>query len=249
MADTEILHAIDNKVLTITLNRPAKKNAITDVMYVEITALLRRADADDNIHIIVFRGSGDAFCGGTDISVFTENKKRDQVHPAVDFVTALSEIRKPVIAAVHGVAVGVGATMLFHFDIILAAEGARFRLPFVDFGMLPDAVSSLLLPATVGYFRAARMLMEADFVDAAYMAQIGIVTEVTAPEDLHESAERLAISLAQKSNDALCTTKRLLRHSPSEIRDRASLEFREMARIMADREKFKKGFDDYSARI
>ncbi len=249
MTANQIEATVHNNILTVTLNRPDKKNALSDEMYVDLTRNLRRADEDDDIHIVVLQGAGDAFCCGTDFSGFSESRKPGDVHPAVEFVTALMEAKKPIIAAVHGVAIGVGATMLLHCDVILAAEGTRFRFPFADLGMVPEAVSTLLLPASVGYHRAARLFFESDFVDARYMADIGLVSEMTPSAELRSRARALAERLSKKSTVALTATKKLLRHTTEEMKERAALEFSELARILSDRGSFEQRFSAYKAKM
>lgn len=245
MTYEQVSVSVENHVLTITLNRPGKRNAFTEVMYSELTSILTDADRDPDVHVALIHGAGEVFSAGADFSDFSDPLRRDDVHPAVEFVPALIRFRKPIIAAVHGIAAGVAATTLLLCDVIMAAEGTRFRYPFVEMGLVPELATTLILPASVGYFRAARMLFEADFLDTQQMFDMGIVTEITPGEELMERARALAERLAQKSPAALCRTKFLLRQSSDELEYRATAEFGELARIISDRKPFEARIQAY----
>ena len=249
MDNDPTLSRLENKVLTITLNRPDKKNAVSEAMYSQLISLLAQADANEDVHIVLIHGAGEAFCAGADYADFSDPLGRTRAHPAVDFVSTLIRFRKPIIAAVHGVAIGVGATMLLHCDIVLAAEETQFRFPFVELGLVPEVAATKILPATIGYFRAARILFEAEFLDVSQMAEIGIVTEIAPPTELMTRAKALAEKLSRKSNLALQRTKFLLRPPADELEERAMAEFGEIAHIVSDKEKFSSGFRTYSDKV
>ena len=249
MENDPTLSRLENKVLTITLNRPDKKNAVSEAMYSQLISLLAQADANEDVHIVLIHGAGEAFCAGADYADFSDPLGRTRAHPAVDFVSTLIRFRKPIIAAVHGVAIGVGATMLLHCDIVLAAEETQFRFPFVELGLVPEVAATKILPATIGYFRAARILFEAEFLDVSHMAEIGIVTEIAPPTELMTRAKALAEKLSRKSNLALQRTKFLLRPPADELEERAMAEFGEIAHMVSDKEKFSSGFRAYSDKV
>jgi enoyl-CoA hydratase/carnithine racemase len=145
------------QVATIELSRPDKKNALTAAMYATITDTLASAESDAGVRAILIHGARDCFTAGNDLKDFLEGPAG--ASQALRFVSALSKVGKPVVAAVGGPAVGIGTTLLLHCDLVFAAPGARFQLPFVPLGLVPEAASSLLLPRLAGYARAAAWLL------------------------------------------------------------------------------------------
>ena len=143
-------------VLEVTLNRATKKNALTGAMYRKMTGALQTASDDADIRAVLFLGDGDAFSAGNDLNDFLEGT--DGGAPALEFIRALAAFGKPIVAAVQGLAVGIGTTMLFHCDLVYAAPDARFLMPFVNLGLVPEAGSSLLAPLRLGHAKAAAML-------------------------------------------------------------------------------------------
>ena len=206
MPDTLITHT--NHILRIQLNRPAKKNALTPAMYNFLRQAIERADADPDIRVITITGSGDSFCAGNDLNAFLDEPGSDA---AARFIKAIAGARTPIVAAVNGVAVGVGLTMLLHCDLVYAAESAKFNFAFIDLGLLPEAGSSYLLPRMLGYSRAAELLLLGEPFDAGKARDCGIVTQVVAADELDEFAQSKAERLAAKPAEALRQTKMLLR--------------------------------------
>jgi len=202
------LITLDNRILRIQLNRPAKKNALTPAMYDALREAIERADADADIRVITLSGSGDSFCAGNDLHAFLDDPGSDA--PA-RFIKSIAGARTPIVAAVNGVAVGVGLTMLLHCDLVYAAEDARFNFAFIDLGLLPEAASSYLLPRMMGYSRAAELLMLGEAFTAEKARACGIVTQVTAAAELDALAQSKAAQLAAKPAEALRQTKWLLR--------------------------------------
>jgi enoyl-CoA hydratase/carnithine racemase len=207
----EIAIRREDALLRIQLNRPAKKNALTADMYAALTAALRSANSDPNVRVVLVHGTPEAFTAGNDLQDFLANPPTGDAAPVKEFLHALSHVEKPFVAAVTGVAIGVGTTMLLHCDLVYAAEDARFAMPFVNLGLCPEAASSFLLPAIAGYQRAAELLLLGETFDAAKAREVGIVNEVLAPDLVLTAAEQAAHKLAAKPPASVRLTKRLLK--------------------------------------
>jgi enoyl-CoA hydratase/carnithine racemase len=207
----EIYTERSDNVLSVVLNRPARKNAMTSAMYIAIANVLNEAAKDDDIRVVIWRGAGDSFCAGNDLEDFVKNPPGAGESPQSKLMTALIDFDKPLIAAVHGAAVGGGTTMLVHCDFVYAAPGTRFQLPFVNLALVPEFGSSSALPARIGYLAAAELYMLACPFDARRAAELGIVTQVVVEEDLLTKATETASKLASKPPAALRATKRLLK--------------------------------------
>ena len=202
------LITLENNILRIQLNRPQKKNALTPAMYDALREAIERANDDSNIHVITLTGSGDSFCAGNDLNSFLQEPGSDA---AARFIKAIATARAPIVAAVNGVAVGVGVTMLLHCDLVYAAEDAKFNFAFIDLGLLPEAASSYLLPRMLGYAGAAELLMLGEAFSAEKARECGIVNQVVAADALDALAQSKAEQLAAKPPQALRQTKMLLR--------------------------------------
>jgi len=208
---TQVVTTREGAIQRIQLNRPEKKNALTAEMYAAIAEAVRGADSDPGVCVSLIHGAGDAFTAGNDLQDFLANPPRSDDSPTFRFLDAVSHAEKPLVAAVHGVAVGVGTTMLAHCDLVYAAEGTRFSLPFVNLGLCPENASSVLLPLLAGYQRAAELLMLGEPFDAAKAREIGLVNAVVPPAELLGVATAAAQKLAAKPPESLRLTKRLLR--------------------------------------
>jgi len=209
---TEFIHTtVADNVLTLTFNRPEKKNAITAAMYAGAAQALTKADADASLRAIVITGAGDAFSAGNDLKDFLENPPRTKDSPVFQFMRALSGVGLPVIAAVNGVAVGIGTTMLLHCDLVYATPEARFQLPFVNLALVPEFASSLLLPRVLGRHAAAELVLLGELFSAQRAYELGIVNAVVAKEELAATVTAKAKTLAQKAPASLRATKALLR--------------------------------------
>lgn len=207
----DILIGREDAILRIQLNRPAKKNALTAQMYAALAAALAGADADPGVRAVLVHGIAEAFTAGNDLQDFLANPPRDDSAPVFEFLQTLTRVEKPLVAAVTGVAIGIGTTMLLHCDLVYAAEDARFALPFVNLGLCPEAASSFLLPAVAGYQRAAELLLLGEPFDAARAREIGMVNEVLPPELVLTAAEQGARKLAAKPPASVRLSKRLLK--------------------------------------
>lgn len=196
-------------VIEIHIDRPEKKNALTAAMYRTMTAALADASQRDDIGVVLFAGKGDAFCAGNDLKDFMAGPAGGEA--AFEFIRAIAAFEKPLIAAVQGLAVGVGTTMLFHCDLVYAAPDARFITPFVNLGIVPEAGSSLLAPATMGHAKAAAMLLLGEPVDAETADRAGLVSAIVPNDQLLAHARAKAAVLMTKPPQALATTRRLLK--------------------------------------
>jgi len=216
--------AVEAGVLRLTIARPDKKNALTVAMYAALASAINDANTDKTVRVILITGSEDSFTAGNDLKDFLENPPTDPSSPVFQFMHAIAGAQKPVIAAVNGLAIGIGTTMLLHCDFVYAVDGARFQLPFVNLGLVPELGSSLVLPALAGRAKAAELLMLGDMFDAATAAEIGLVNAVCAAEDLESVASATATALAAKPPSALRKTKALLNADLAAVTERINAE-------------------------
>ncbi len=198
-------------ILRIEINRPDKKNALTAAMYQAMADAIKVAEADSKVRVVLIHGKADLFTAGNDLQDFLDNPPSDDKRPAFQFLYGISQAQKPIIAAVAGAAVGIGTTMLLHCDLVYAAPNARLQLPFVNLGLVPEAASSLLLPALIGYQRAAELLLLGEPFTAQKAKEIGLVTEVVPEDRLFDTAMAQAKKLASKPAASLRLTKRLMK--------------------------------------
>lgn len=193
------------RVSLLTLNRPARKNAFDAAQYTLFREALEQVLADDEVRALVVTGAGNDFSAGADLS---EGAAALETFPG--FLEALSRFEKPIIAAVRGAAVGVGATMLLHCDIVYLGQSARLRFPFAALGLVPEAGSSLLLPQLIGPQRAAELLFTADWIDAEAALEFGLAARIHPDTELLEAALEKAEQIAANPTGALRAAKRLL---------------------------------------
>jgi enoyl-CoA hydratase/carnithine racemase len=210
---SEILTERSGSVLRIIFNRPAKKNAMTSSMYVSMAEILNDAAKDDDVLVVLWNGAGDSFSAGNDLEDFMKNPPGPGESPQAQLASALLNFDKPLIAAVQGVAIGGGTTLLTHCDFVYAGANAKFQLPFVNLGLVPEFGSSLSLPARSGYLRAAELIMLGQPFGARLAAEIGLVTEVVPDARVLDTAIETAEKLAAKPPAALQACKRLMKHS------------------------------------
>lgn len=204
----------DDAVLRIAINRPEKKNALTAEMYSALADAVEQGEADPAVRVLLLHGTGEAFTAGNDLTDLLQKPwSGQQVPPAVRFIHAVAQAKKPMVAAVQGLAVGIGVTLLLHCDLVYAAEGAKFIMPFIDLGIVPEAASTVLLPALIGHQRAAELLMLGAPLDARRAYEIGLVNAVVAPESLFATASQAAQKLAEKPWGALLACKRFMKQA------------------------------------
>ncbi len=209
---TEVRSELKDGVLHLVLDRPERKNAINQAMYAALAKGLNEAALSDEVRVCVLRGEGGIFTAGNDLKDFQAGSIDTFDGPVVDFLWAIAGFTKPLIACVEGAAIGIGATLLLHCDLVYAAEGTTLQYPFVNLGVCPEAASSLLLPAAVGHHRAAELLFFGDGFTAERALELGLVNEVLPAEGLLARVQERADSLADKPLAALVGTKRLLKH-------------------------------------
>lgn len=213
-------------LLTITLARPERRNALTVAMYAALAEAVHAAGDDPESRAILFRGEGQDFAAGNDLADFLEAAPhaREEL-PVWKFLRNLARCPLPLIAAVHGNCVGIGTTMLLHCDLVVAEEGARFSMPFVDLGVVPEAGSSMLLPRLVGRRRAARHLLLAETFGVEDALAMGIISHRAATGDLDGATGKIVERLLAKPADALRDAQRLLRQGTTdEVLERMLLE-------------------------
>ena len=234
---TDILTEFADGVLTIVLNRPERKNAMTGAMYARIAEILAEADKDGSVRAVLWHGAGDSFTAGNDIKDFLDNPPTDEESPQARLTDALIAFGKPLVAAVHGVAVGGGTTMLTHCDFVYAAESTRFQVPFINLALTPEFGSSYSIPARAGYLRAAELYLLGEPFTAAHAAELGLVTRVVPDGDVLAIATATARKLAAKPAAALATHKRLLkRNALAPLRDAVAAEGAEFAERVSSAE-------------
>jgi enoyl-CoA hydratase/carnithine racemase len=225
MSDHVRIERLDG-VLAITLARPERRNAITVAMYSALADAIEDAASDDSLRAVTIRGEGPDFTAGNDLNDFLTALPRDSDDiPVWRLLRALASNQVPLIAAVKGNAVGIGTTMLLHCDFVIAEPSARFSMPFVDLGLVPEAASSLLLPRLAGRRRAARYLLLGESFGAQEALEAGLVSHVVAEGELEAARDNLVAKLLAKPAEALRLTQILLRRGTiDEVLERIALE-------------------------
>lgn len=230
----EILAEQQDGILLVRLHRPGKKNALTLAMYEGLTASLDEAAQNPHIRAVVLTGSGDSFTSGNDIADFLAAPPQGEESAVFRFLAALRQFEKPLVAAVTGLAVGIGVTALLHCDLVYARAGATLALPFVSLGLCPEGGSSLLLPRLLGYPRAAELLLLGEPFTAEQALEWGLINGIGADADatLALALER-ARRLAQQPVTALRLAKRLLKRDEAEkLRETIALEGRHFIELL-----------------
>ncbi|WP_413792406.1 MULTISPECIES: enoyl-CoA hydratase-related protein [unclassified Pseudomonas] len=205
-------------LLTVRLNRPDKKNALTRAMYSQLAQALAMADTDPQIRAVLLTGSSDCFTAGNDIIDFLEQPPNDLDNPVFQFMLSLLDCRKPVIAAVAGSAVGIGTTLLLHCDLVYVSRDARLRMPFVNLGLCPEFGSSLILPRLLGQARAAQLLLLGEGFSGEQAVAWGIATEaLDSGEAALAKAREVALRFESLPPDAVHISKQLMRAPDREL--------------------------------
>ena len=225
-------------VLAITLNRPERRNAITVAMYAALADAIEDAGSDPDIRVITIRGEGQDFAAGNDLADFLATEQRaDEEIPVWRLLRLLAGNQVPLVAAVHGNCVGIGTTMLLHCDLVIADESARFSMPFVDLGLVPEAASSLLFPRLAGRRLAARYLLLAEAFGVDEAMAIGLVSHRAGNGQLTVCLGQVVAKLLAKPPEAMRQTQRLLRMGgPDEVLERMKLESGMFAERLASAE-------------
>lgn len=221
-----------DRIARIEIARIDKKNALTADMYGAMAGALAVAEADDAVRAILIHGTQDCFTAGNDLNDFLARSASGGPSAAFRFISALPKLAKPLVAAVGGPAVGIGTTMLLHCDLVYAAPNARFQMPFVPLGLVPEAASSLLLPMIAGYQRAAELLLLGQPFSADKALAAGIVTEIIPAEKLLEHAHASAAALAALPPASVRLTKQLMKR---QLGQAIASQMEEEGRIFAER--------------
>jgi enoyl-CoA hydratase/carnithine racemase len=211
METSEIVLRRGEGAVFIEINRPAKRNALTVAMYAAMADAMGEAEADESVRAVIFSGAGPSFCAGNDLADFVANPASGPDAPVFRFIRALADAKKVLIAAVQGRAIGIGTTMLLHCDFVLADPTAELQMPFVDLALVPEAGSSLLVPALMGQRRAAELLLLGERIGAEKAVALGLANRVVAPGEALAEATVLAGRLAAKPAQALLATKTLMK--------------------------------------
>ena len=214
---SDILTSTDAGVMTITLNRAEKKNAITSTMYTTMADALNQAANDGAVRIVLIQGHETIFCAGNDIGDFLNHPPTAEESPVYRFLQTISIFPKPLIAAVCGAAVGVGTTLLLHCDLVYAGDNASFSLPFVNLGLCPEAASSLLFPQMLGYHRAAEVMLLGDALKVDAALATGLVNRVMPPAEVNTFALAQARKLTTKPMSSLLEIKRLMKRGQTSL--------------------------------
>lgn len=213
---------LKDDVLRITIDRPEKKNALTGEMYLALADAVSQGDNNPDVRVMLLHGNGDSFTAGNDLQDFVANQwKGHETPPAVRFITTMAHAAKPLVAAVHGSAVGVGVTILLHCDLVYAADNAKLMMPFVNLGIVPEAASTVILPALIGHQRASELLMLGTAISAQRAYELGLVNAVVPLDQLMPTAMQAAQTLAEKPAAALRATKALMKKAGATEVERA----------------------------
>jgi len=206
---SNILTELLGSILHLKLNRPEKKNALTQEMYQSLATKINEAAGDFAIRAVVISSAGDAFTAGNDINDFANNPPMDEGSPVFSFLFAIHNFPKPLIASVHGRAVGIGTTMLMHCDIVSANPNTVFSMPFVSLGLVAEGGSSYLFPRLVGHAKAAEILLTGRNFSADEALQMGLIN--TVDDDQLAVAMKFAQELSEQPPTAVINTKALLK--------------------------------------
>jgi len=235
MGTEQQLHSrLTEGIRQVRIERPSRKNALTLPMFAELAAILDEANRDTDVRAVVLSGGGDSFTAGHDLDAFAQwPQQRGDPVPA--FLHALADLDKPLIVAVHGVAMGIGATLLLHADWVCCLADARLRFPFVDLGIGPEAGSSFLLARAVGLQRARRLLLGGEEFSGRQAFEWGLVTELVDHDVLMENTLLRAHALADKPAPAFAGIKQLIKRPPTGIGERIDEELAFINHALAER--------------
>ncbi len=202
---------LQDGIYKIFMSRVEKKNAINGEMYLGLKDAIEFAESNEQVKVIMISGDGGCFTSGNDLSDFLSFREDINSNPALQFIHAIINTNKPVIAVVNGMAVGIGVTMLLHCDIVIAAKDAIFQMPFVNLGLCPEAGSTALLPYFIGYQNAAKLTLLGEMFTAEEAFRLGIASYVIDSEEINKFADDVAKKLSLKSTKAVIVTKKLLK--------------------------------------
>jgi len=235
----------DGAVCTLQINRPEKRNAINREMYTLLTQGFNNANSDPAIKVIVIKSTPGFFTAGNDITDFaTAVTSGERFDVPFALMHAILDCSKPIIAAVDGPAIGIGATMLFHCDLVYATDNAKFQTPFTDLGVCPEFASSVTFPELLGSHKAAQMLLLGEPLSAKDANQFGLVNQLVESQELDHTVNQVAHALANKPADALTTSRALLKADNPKYQAAIKREAAEFERLMGSPE-FKQKLEDF----
>jgi len=203
-------------ILCLQIHRPEKRNAITPDMYASLADQLKKGNEDEDVKVVVLYGTDDCFTSGNDLNNFRNGSSPDKRYPHNIFLGALSQIKKPVIAAINGTALGIGTIMLMHCDLVYAAADVRFSFPFINLGLSPEGGTSYLLPRMAGNRKAMEMVLFGDQFGVEDAQAIGLINEVVSGQGVFERAMARARLLSERSPESVQTAKALLKRSTAD---------------------------------
>lgn len=248
MAPAEPTGRIDTEtrdgICRLAMNRPDKKNALTIAMYTALTEAVEQAERDPAVRVILFSGAGGNFTSGNDLRDFLDHPAEHESSPVFRFMTAIARAEKPLLAAVSGLAVGIGTTMLLHCDLVYAGTNARFLLPFANLGLCPEAGSSLLLPLLAGHRRASEILLFGEPFSAVKAKEIGLVNAILADSELESYALNQARKLTAKPQASIRLTKAMLKKTNARLIEGTIYE---EARLLIERLKSPEAVEAFTA--
>lgn len=230
--DSDILINVEQHIMTVSFNRPDKKNAITDSMYHRVADAMKQVTDDADIRVLLFTGEGDDFTSGNDIADFLRNDINFKDSGVARFLLALEGFEKPIVAAVKGSVVGIGTTMLFHCDFVVAATNSIFAMPFVPLGLCPEAASSLILPKLAGHQLASELLILGEAFDADMADKIGLLNRVVDQREVKLQAMALCQKITALPTESVVLTKKLLKMPGDDIATRMQTEVRHFTRLL-----------------
>lgn len=214
---SDVLASTESQILTLTLNRPEKQNAITREMYQTLASAINEANGDFGVRAVLITSSSQHFTSGNDLFDFLNIPPLEEGSPVMNFLGAIHNFSKPLLAAVSGNAVGIGTTMLFHCDVVVAAPTTKFSMPFVNLGLVPEAGSSLLFHRLVGHQRASKVFLTGEPFSPTEALEMGLIAEVS--DNPIESARAIALKIAAQPPNAVIQTKALIK---SELHDKVT---------------------------
>lgn len=235
---------IEKGIMTIAFNRPDKKNALTSAMYKSINNALEQASIDEDIRVVLLCGNGDCFTAGNDILDFLNSDTTAGDSEVGKTVLLLSSFKKPLVAAVHGNAVGIGTTMLLHCDLVVAAKNSIFAMPFVPLGLCAEAASSLILPQMAGHQQAAEILLLGEAFNVEKADKLGFINRIVETKEVRPQALALCHKLAALPTNSLLITKELMKKSGDTVKERIMLEFGHFEKLLQS-EDAKKAFNAF----
>ena len=203
-------------ILCLQIHRPEKRNAITPDMYAFLAEQLKQGDEDETVKVVVLHGTDSCFTSGNDLNNFRNGSAPDKRYPHNIFLGALSQMKKPVIAAINGPALGIGTIMLLHCDLVYAATDVRFSFPFINLGLSPEGGTSYLLPRLAGNRKAMEMVLFGEQFGVEDAQAIGLINEVVSGQSVFDRAMDRARILAERSAESVQTAKALLKRSTAD---------------------------------